>query len=917
MNRSLLSFWRKATKKKCHSEYGGMPEKFASSSIELRTASLDRPESNHRKFQINSELNLKTDDLGGLSLKSSVRPVNANVLRKISKRSGVQKFKDKTFNHLGNLEKETISRSPLRLKKKWQYPPQNSGSVRWSKELRKVIGPTKKNEAMELPDTHSSNIEINGSTHSCTYIERLKVGNLHLNCPAPEASTLSDISHEMSDPGFYKSLARAVYYDRLTKLLEKHKKGRWDANFVNKKLDEYKGLYHRMYRKACMQYGETPGPEFIARHEHNIGTWDFDESSAQLCLYEFKRERYDWIMYSRDRVQDLFNIVESIRKQKQRLVLRFIDLDLNIYQPIKFTIVRERKVAARKHGSCYRWKHKDKGELKAEVKIILYPYDKILKLDWITIKEFEMTGTQVIQLLKTFCDYLQFTMILNDSSGGTRASSIIRKGVSWYQTLGFVYNSDITKMFETVLEEWGDIKMITTRGEPKSLMDALQEKKFISNLYCLNGKRLPDWMKEIYWRQCEKSPRCSHQDNSHKRLLKNEMRKTLALSEISILEFTKKVYHTFSFCRSIEKEYKSKKALSGKETEQLQNVKRHIKDLANRMEAYLRKNPKTKKGYEQLYEKEHRMNRKCTRISEQAFLTSTSVKIEIPTHSQTDANTINSRELDENKKKNKAAKLNTMMMIRNDEKKRKEKLAKSNSSKLVKKVENHESSQQNEDPTLAIRINLDEALAAMLGDGDFDFEESDEILEMDWQKPRVMEQKTAPHAQFPDTDSELSESTFHQHARSLSHESFVASRDSSALFSQLSLHEEVGSYRAKLLAMRTHMANHKLPWDELSRLTPLMWAIIFKNKDVFNRLLNDKATNLNETDAEGRTALFAACTLGEEDTVKKLLASGATPSARSLSGKDACEYAEICEKWKVVAVFHSHSLDTVISVGYV
>jgi len=184
----------------------------------------------------------------------------------------------------------------------------------------------------------------------------------------------------------------------------------------------------------------------------------------------------------------------------------------------------------------------------------------------------------------------------------------------------------------------------------------LHEKKFINNLYSLNGKSLPGWMKEIYWGHCEKFTRDSQQDNCRKRLSKNDMRKPLVSSEISILEFTKRVYRIFSLCRSIEKEYKSKRTLSGKESEQLQNIKRHIKDLANRMEAYLRKNPKTKKGYEQLYEKENRMNRKCTRISDQAFLTSVSVKIEIPTHSQTDANTINSRELDKTKKKEQGSK---------------------------------------------------------------------------------------------------------------------------------------------------------------------------------------------------------------------------------------------------------------------
>jgi len=246
--------------------------------------------------------------------------------------------------------------------------------------------------------------------------------------------------------------------------------------------------------------------------------------------------------------------------------------------------------------------------------------------------------------------------------------------------------------------------------------------------------------------------------------------------------------------------------------------------------------------------------------------------------------------------------------------KKKDPTAKSNSSTFISKVENPESSRESKNSTAGNRINLDEALAAMLEDGEFDFEESDDLLEMEWEKPRAMHQQSAPHAQFSDTDSEFSESRHHQCARSLSNETMIISKDSSDLISPRRLYGEVGEYRSKLLAMRTHMAHHKLPWDELNRLTPLMRAVISKNQDVLNRLLWDSTTNLNETDAEGRTALFAACTLGEEDIVKKLLASGASPSARSISGKDAREYAAICEKWKVVAVFHSHTSETVLSI---
>ena len=153
---------------------------------------------------------------------------------------------------------------------------------------------------------------------SCLSVPR-KSGDLDLN------DLKIKRTDSWGDTTFYTNITRAVYHDRLTILFKKHYKKRWNSAFVDHILNQNKGNFQKLYVRLCEKWNEKPEPEFIAQCENFIGTWNYDSSLSQLLIYEFKSDKYEWLMYSQDRVKDLSNIVEDIRMQKRRLVLRFID----------------------------------------------------------------------------------------------------------------------------------------------------------------------------------------------------------------------------------------------------------------------------------------------------------------------------------------------------------------------------------------------------------------------------------------------------------------------------------------------------------------------------------------------------------------------------------------------------------------
>lgn len=495
-------------------------------------------------------------------------------------------------------------------------------------------------------------------------------------------------------------------------------------------------------------------------------------------------------------------------------------------------------------------------------------------------------------------------MILNDSSAGTRASSIIRKGVSWYESLGFEYNRNLAETFKRVLSEWDSIKM-STKGEQKSLVDALQEKKFISSLFVLRGKRrCPSWMKEIKWgyKRPPNEPRKhsrrwqSNPDFSQSSKLKSEK-----VSEISILEFTRRVYRTFSLCRSTEKERKSGRGFNAKEWEQMQSVKAHIEDVTCRMEAFLLHNPKTKKGFRQLYEKEHPMTRKCTQISETAFLTSIISKVEIPLKSETDPNTINSWEQAQNRRIGRAITLSQRMNRRKTKLTPRVEMVRSTNTPLAKSFATHSFRHFNHPPADNERNSI------IIGE-----EDSEELTLplSDWKKPRLARLQSAPPScfMFCDTDSEI----LVEHKRSSSETYTNSKTTNSERTSMIKLSTmrippegEVWTFRSKLEDLRARFSKcHEILHHELEMFTPLMRSIIANRGEEVNRMLQDAVANpatLNHTDSEGRTALYVAIALGDADVVRKLLEAGASPKVLTESSMSPLTYAETYEEWKVVA----------------
>jgi hypothetical protein len=199
--------------------------------------------------------------------------------------------------------------------------------------------------------------------------------------------------------------------------------------------------------------------------------------------------------------------------------------------------------------------------------------------------------------------------------------------------------------------------MVTKHGEQKSLYDDLHSRKFLQLLFSLRSKeRFPKWTLEIEEinqlivpdsmvksrslpRKKSPGERASSKRNSLKTSLRNIER---ASGSISILQFLGRLYELYSICGRIEKERKLNQSITLKETRQLNSMMTYIEDLANRVDGYLHKNPRTKRGYNILYGKDYAMTRKCTPISETAYMTSIVTYIEPPDKSVTDVNTISS-----------------------------------------------------------------------------------------------------------------------------------------------------------------------------------------------------------------------------------------------------------------------------------
>jgi len=706
------------------------------------------------------------------------------------------------------------------------------------------------------------------------------------------------------DTMFYTNLTRAVYHDRLTVLFEKHYKKRWNSAFVDDKLNQNKGNFQKFYEQLCEKWNEKPEPEFIAQCENFIGTWNYDSSLSQLLVYEFRSDKYDWLMYSQDRVKDLFNIVEDIRKQKRRLVLRFIDWKRFIYSPLKFTFVEQKKVAAGKYGSVYRWKHKVRGVDMAEVRIIFYPYDKVIKLDWIQVKRFEMSGSQLVLLLATFCDYLQFSLKLNDASHEARASSLIRKGASWYQQFGFNYDKSVIDRFEAVLKEWDSITMVT-KGAQKSLRDDLENKKFLQLLFSLRTKeRCPKWT----WYQTEKltlgvpdkesllndgrvrPKRYSPQDSPR--------RSRSATESITILEFLRRVYEMYSICRTIRKDLKLRQGITTKEEKQFKNMYAHIEDLANRCDGYLRKNPRTKSGYNILYGIDYGMTRACTPMSETAYMASVISHISPPDRSVTDANTINSVEEYKKAKQLVVDRLNKRIMER----------ARSPSNKL-KRSSNPVLDENKENSVDRVEVCTHMPHEEQKEDSPQTFVEerndTEKIPPISWEKCRLSKQKSEPVVEIfislPNFFKAASETNVFNR-QLLSDEYPYNETQISTLQIHRVPHGEYGDYLKMLQKLKVKLESG----GDHEEVNPLMRAIIMNETEELDYLVENNPADLNSSDDYGRTVIFAASALGHKEVVKKLLAHDAL-LVDTLSGKTALDYAKACERWPVVKLLNEYA----------
>eukprot|EP00495_Collosphaeridae_sp_1-RS-2012_P008998 TRINITY_DN9048_c0_g1_i1.p1 TRINITY_DN9048_c0_g1~~TRINITY_DN9048_c0_g1_i1.p1 ORF type:complete len:146 (+),score=2.87 TRINITY_DN9048_c0_g1_i1:124-561(+) len=120
----------------------------------------------------------------------------------------------------------------------------------------------------------------------------------------------------------------------------------------------------------------------------------------------------------------------------------------------------------------------------------------------------------------------------------------------------------------------------------------------------------------------------------------------------------------YSICRTIRKDLRQRQGITSKEVKQFKNMYAHIEDLANRCDGYLRKNPRTKSGYNILYGIDYGMTRECTPISETAYMASVISNILPPLNSLTDVNTINSVEQDKKAKQLLVDRVNKRIMQR-------------------------------------------------------------------------------------------------------------------------------------------------------------------------------------------------------------------------------------------------------------
>jgi len=727
------------------------------------------------------------------------------------------------------------------------------------------------------------------------------------------------------DTKFYNNLTRAVYHDRLTVLFENHYKKRWNSAFVDDKLNQSKGNFQKFYERLCKKWNVKPEREFIAQCENFIGTWNYDSSLSQLLVYEFKSDKYDWLMYSQDRVKDLFNIVEDIRKQKRRLVLRFIDWKRFIYSPLKFTFVEQRKVAAGKYGSVYRWKHKVQGVDMAEVRIIFYPYDKVLKLDWIQVKRFEMSGSQLVLLLATFCDYLQFSLKLNDASHEARASSLIRKGESWYQQFGFNYDQSVIDRFEAVLEEWDSITMVT-KGAQKSLRDDLENKKFLQILFSLRTKeRCPKWTWDPNEKRTltipEKATIITSGTNSRtksslidgrlrpKRYSPHNSPRRLgrAGESITILEFLRRVYEMYSICRTIRKDLRQRQGITNKEVKQFKNMYAHIEDLANRCDGYLRKNPRTKTGYNILYGIDYGMTRKCTPMSETAYMASVISNISPPLNSVTDAKTINSVEQDKKAKQSRVDRVNKRIMER----------ARSPPKKL-KRSSNPVLDENKENSVNRVEVCSHVPQEEQKKDSPRPFVEKRNDTEKfqfrSWKKCRLSKQKSEPmlevNVSLPIFFRAASETNIF--SRQSFRDDFLCNqRQISTLQTHRIPDGEYGKYLKLLQKLKVKLESG----GDHEGVSPLMRAIIMNETEDLDHLVENNPADLNSSDDYGRTVIFAASALGHKELVKKLLAHDPL-LVDTISGKTALDYAKACERWPVVKLLNEYAehKKTVVSV---
>merc|ERR1719419_2170553 len=155
------------------------------------------------------------------------------------------------------------------------------------------------------------------------------------------------------------------------------------------------------------------------------------------------------------------------------------------------------------------------------------------------------------------------------------------------------------------------------------------------------------------------------------------------------------------------------------------------------------------------------------------------------------------------------------------------------------------------------KVSLAAFPAMELTEGEYTFEDSDSVLELDWQKPRRAKQRSAPSAsllQWTDSESDGGDFKYHHRSLSASNATVANSKTSSERLSLRKMRTlktfleddaegEVGDFRSKMFTLRGQLLNSWIPDDEVKIFTPLMLAVIANDAIEVDRLIQVERRN--------------------------------------------------------------------------